>query len=287
MKMKKNFLFIAISMAIAFASISCSKVPAGNVGIKVHLLGNSKGVDSEELGPGRYWIGINEELFIFPTFTQNYVWTKSETEGSPDDESITFQTKEGMRVNADIGISYRIKQDKINFIFQKYRKGVDEITSIYLRNAVRDALNMIGSTVRVEDVYGNGKSLLIKKVEDSVREYCSDIGIIVEKIYLVGEMRLPSVVLTALNKKIEATQRAEQRENELRETEAEAKKKVAEATGEANAILARATAQAKANTILSKSITQDLVKYEAIKRWDGELPGIVGSDAVIPMVNIK
>ena len=135
-----NTLRNAVVVIMAFAALSgCSKVPAGNVGVKVYLLGGEKGVDSEVLRVGRYWIGINEDLFLFPTFTQNYVWTKDATEGSPTDESITFQTQEGLGVNADIGISYHIDTDKVSLIFQKYRKGVDEITDIYLRNMVRDA----------------------------------------------------------------------------------------------------------------------------------------------------
>ena len=47
------------------------KVPAGNVGIKVYLLGGEKGVDAEQKGPGRYWIGWNEDLYLFPTYKQN------------------------------------------------------------------------------------------------------------------------------------------------------------------------------------------------------------------------
>ena len=43
---------------------SCSRVPAGHKGIRVFLLGGDKGVDHEELGVGRYHIGINEELYI-------------------------------------------------------------------------------------------------------------------------------------------------------------------------------------------------------------------------------
>ncbi|TON81215.1 transposase, partial [Vibrio parahaemolyticus] len=57
----------------------CSKITAGHVGIKVNLLGGDKGVQAEEVGVGRYWVGVNEELYSFPTFSQNYVWTASET----------------------------------------------------------------------------------------------------------------------------------------------------------------------------------------------------------------
>lgn len=282
--MKKiSIVFILFILGIGLTA--CSKVPAGYVGVKVHLLGTAKGVDTEELGPGRYHIGINEELYLFPTFTQNYVWTKDRSEGSPDDESITFQTMEGMDVNADVGIAYHIKSDSINTIFQKYRKGVDEITDVYLRNIVRDAFNQAGCTKKVEDVYGKGKTKFIEEVEKIVHDQVSEIGIIVEKLSLVGSMRLPNAVIQALNSKIAATQKAEQRENELREAEAEAKKKVAQAEGEAKSKLLKAESEAKSNIIVSKSLTPELVEYERIKRWNGELPQVTGGS--IPMINFN
>ena len=87
------------------------------------------------LGVGRYWIGVNENLFLYPTFQQNYIWTQSEDEGSIDDESFTFQTSEGMQVGADIGVSYHLDPDKIPQIFQKYRKGIEEITSLFVKES--------------------------------------------------------------------------------------------------------------------------------------------------------
>lgn len=83
--MKKIIIF-GLMMYLA----ACSKVPAGHVGVKVYLLGSDKGVEQEELGVGRYWIGVNEELNIFLTYLQNYVWTKTVDEGSPTDESFIF-----------------------------------------------------------------------------------------------------------------------------------------------------------------------------------------------------
>ena len=43
-----------------------------------------------------------------------------------------------------------------------------------------------------------------------------------EWIYTIGDFRLPPRVVEAINAKIEATQLAQQRENEVREAEAEA-----------------------------------------------------------------
>lgn len=281
--MKLKFLTFALLAFTMF--MSCSKVPAGNVGVKFYLLGGSKGVDSEELSPGRYWIGINEELYLFPTFTQNYVWTKSRDEGSENDESITFQTKEGLTVGADVGITYRIKPDKVSNIFSKYKKGINEITDVFLRNMVRDAFVSVASTKEVESVYGTGKNVMLKEVEDLIISRVDSIGIIIEKIYLIGEMRLPKQVTDALNAKIRATQVAQQKENELREAQAEAKKKIATAEGEAQSILMVAKAQAKANKLISASLTRNLVDYKGIEKWDGKLPTVSGQNT--PFISLK
>ena len=87
--MMKKLTNLILLGALALMGTACSKVPSGHVGVKVYLLGGEKGVDSEELGVGRYYIGINEELYLFPTFKQNYVWTADEREGSESNESFT------------------------------------------------------------------------------------------------------------------------------------------------------------------------------------------------------
>lgn len=273
--MKKILGFLAILILL----VGCSRVPAGHVGVKVYLLGGEKGVDHEVLGTGRYHIGINEELYLFPTFKQNYVWTKDKSEGSPNDESITFQTLEGMTVGADVGITYLLANDQISNIFEKYRRGVEEITDTFLRNEVRNTFNMIASRYPVESVYGKGKSELLKEVNVLVKKNMLDQGIIVEQIYLIGEFRLPANVVEALNKKIQATQKAMQAEFELRETEAEAKKVVAKARGQAESKIIQAEAEAKANQAKLSTITNALIAYEkvqnekaAINKWNGQLP---------------
>lgn len=263
---------------------ACSKVPAGNVGVKVYLLGGAKGVDSEQLGPGRYWIGFNEDLFLFPTFTQNYTWALTKE----TDESISFQTVEGMSVNADIGISYRIEPDKVPLVFQKYRKGIEEITDIYLRNMVRDALVTHASDQPIETVYGKGKTELIQEVEQTVRQQVEAIGITVERIYWVGQVRLPPSVIAALNAKIEATQKAQQRENEVAQAKAEADKAVAEARGVADSTLLRAKAEAEAIRIRGDALRSnaELVQLTIAEKWDGKLPVNMYGSAAVPFINV-
>lgn len=263
-------LFIMLNTGCSFR-----QVPAGNVGVKVYLTGGHKGIDHEVVGVGWEMLGINEQLFLFPTYKQNYVWTKSPHEGRAVDESISFQTKEGLEVNADIGITYEVVPDKVAILFAKYRKGIDEITDIYLRNYVRDAINEAASKVGVEEAYGQGKTALLAAVETKVREQIEPEGIKLEKVYLIGQFRLPPQVLDALNSKITATQVAQQRQNEVAQAEAQARIEVAKANGDAQATLANAKAEAESNRLRAASLTPELVRYEAIKRWNGAQPMIV------------
>ena len=271
---------IALLGIIALGGIGCTKVPVGHVGVKVYLLGGDKGVDSEELGTGRYWIGVNEDLFLFPTYTQNYVWTADVNEGSENDESITFQTFEGMQVGADVGISYHIDPDKVTAIFEKYRKGIDEITDIYLRNMVRDAFVSVASQLRIESVYGPGKTKMLADVEDRVRIQTENLGIIIERIYFIGSLRLPPAVVEALDAKIAAIQKALLRQNEVVEAEAEANKVRAKADGDADAVRAKASAEAERIDVLGEALRRnpEIIKLNAIEKWDGRLPRVITGD---------
>jgi regulator of protease activity HflC (stomatin/prohibitin superfamily) len=259
-------------LLVGISAAACSKVPAGNVGVKVYLLGQEKGVDKEILGPGRYWIGMNEDLFLFPTFTQSYSFTEEK-------ERMVFQTKDGMTVKTGVGVSYSINPDKVSDIFQKYRKGVDEITSMVLRNMIRDAFNTEASTRSIESVYGGGKAELIAAVEKRVRDQVEPIGIRVERIFLIGELELPPQIVERINATIDAQQKTQQKLFEVDQQRAEAAKMIEDAKGEAESIRLKAEAQAQANKILSESLTDELVRYKMIEKWTGELPRVSSSGA--------
>lgn len=291
--MIKSFILGAVLFVLfIFGVRSCTTVPNGYVGVVVHMLGGSKGVDVEERGMGRYFLGINDEMYLFPTFTQTDNW-----EG--EKESITFQTREGLNVNADIGISYHIDPTKVSVVFQKYRKGIEEISQIYLRNMVRDALVKASSTQDVETVYGQGKTELLTKVEENVKKEVEPIGIIIEHIYWVGTLHLPKTVVENIDRKINATQMAMTRENEIQQTKAEAQKAIEEANGVAQSKLAVARAEAEstringeaeASAIEAKSkalnASPQLVQYEIARNWNGVLPTTTMGSGSIPMITL-
>ena len=278
--MKSLFKILAIGF-MALAITACSKVPAGYVGVKVYLLGSDKGVDTEVLTPGRHWIGWNEDLYQFPTFTQNFTW---EGKGANGGKSFTFQTVEGMVVSADVGVSYSVMPDKVSTIFQKYRLGIDEITDTYVKNMIRDAIVTEASRIRVESVYGSGKEDLIKAVEKRVRDQIEPVGLNIERIYWVGQFDLPPEVIEKINAKVNADQITSQKVAELEQTRADAQKRIAEAEGEKQAAILRAQGESEANNIVTQSINDTLIRYRQIEKWDGILPKV--TSGATPFVKI-
>lgn len=271
----KRFLLLLVSLAIC---LSCKIVEPGRVGIKVYLTGSSQG-KMEVKQPGRYGIGINTRWYQFPTYKQNYVWTRDKNEGSPNDESFNFPV-DGMVVGLDVGIEYSLVEEHVPGIFESYRKGVDELTDITIRNAVRDAINREASQYSMDRLVEAGADDLLAAAMVKVRNQFEDKGIIIHSLSLVSSPRYPETVVNSISAKIEATQKAVQAENELRTEKAEAEKKIVKAKGNAAEIIELARADAEANRLKSKSITQEIIKMEWIKKWDGKLPE-VSSDAAM------
>lgn len=277
--MSRTYKTMAISLGVLLflAWIFFFKlISPGYVGVVVDFFGEKKGVETKELHVGMHWIAPWKTVYEFPIFEQNHTWEAEE--GRFD-----FQTSEGMAISADIGITFHLRPESIPRIFQKYRRGMDEITHIFIRNFIRDAINTSASKMKIEDLYGEGKEDFFTAVEDHVRKDLKEIGIEISRIYLIGRFHFPANVIAALNSKIEAVQRAQQRENELREAEAEAKKQVAKAEGQAKCSLLQAEAESKANLILSQSVTRELIQWQAVQKWDGKLPHVTsGENMIIP-----
>ena len=73
-------------------------------------------------------------------------------------------------------------------------------------------------------------------------------------------------------------------QNELQKNTFQAQGDSIKAAGQAKAILSLAESQAKANDLLSRSITANLVQYEMAKRWDGKMPQVSGG--AVPLLQL-
>ena len=269
---------IVAFFALIWLFISMTTIPAGYVGVRVNLYAD-KGVQNEVVGTGRYFLGINERMYEFPTFNQlmNY--------GMP----FTFQTSDAMDVKARIGVEYNIEPEKAADVFATYRKGIEEITEVNLRQYISDALINHGTTMDINELTQGGKTVLLDGVTKEIREKLSPIGIRIIKLSWIDDLQYPEQVKESINVKIEATQRALLRENEVAQSKAEAQKLIEAAKGEAESVRLRAQAEADAIAIKAKALRDNpnVLQLNAIDKWDGKLPVYMTGGTVVPFVPVK
>lgn len=276
---------VAIIGLVILASATITRIDAAHVGIRVKLAGSTRGVQDIPIVTG--WVFYNpliEQIFSFPTSVQNVVWTASATEGRTVDESITFSSAEGVNINADIGLSFHIDPEKAPHLYLRFRQpNLLILADGYVRNAVREAFNVVASKMPVQDIYGAEKAKLVADVGEHLRQSLGKDGFLIDQITINGALRLPENVAQAINRAMEATQNAIQAENRVRQVKAEAEQNIAQAhglaeaarqraQGEADAVLISARADAKKNEIIRYSTSAAVLQYRAIEHWDGKLP---------------
>ena len=262
---------------LAVSLSSCMhRTEIGQASVILEKYGDNKGVQPKAVGPGNYFESWGQSYYDFPTFQVNYTFTADATEGSENNEQFTFQTKEGMECSMDLGVAMHFDFDKLPLMYSTYHKQVEEIRSIVLRNAVRDALNRISGNMPVESVYGAGKGLLIDTVYKVVKANLAPTGIIVDRISLIGSVRIPKQVKEALDEKVTMTQQAQKKENEVAMATAQANIAIATAKGKADAKKIEADGEAYYNQTVSKSLTPQIVELKRIETWDGHYPQTYG-----------
>ena len=292
--MKKLLLgLISLFMLMGCADI----VDPGYVGVRTYQRGSKAGT-SEVLGVGKHSYEWATSTVTFPTFKQNYVWTKNPAEGSKNDESIEFAI-EGMTIGVDIGIEFSVIEDKVAIVYAEYRKDLEALTDGPLRNHIRDAITQATKEYKsVEDfITGNQLTDIVANVESDTKEYFKTKGIEISRVYIIGKPHYPEKIVTSIENKVMKVQQAAAKENEVREAIAQANIDTAKAQGKADAdvitaegnakiMRLKADAEAYANRTVSSSLTSMLLEARKIERWNG-VESMYNADGSGNIISIK
>jgi regulator of protease activity HflC (stomatin/prohibitin superfamily) len=285
--------FLKVGVALAAALIVClivfnylvsiTRIGAGYVGVEVVLSGSQRGPAEIPIRTG--WVvysPLHSQIIEFPTFVQTVKWTHDTSEGRATNEEMSFNSKEGMEIYADVSLSYAIDSGRVPDFYVKYRvNDLSLFTHGILRDVVRNSLNEVASTYSVEQIYGEQKTEFLTRVQALVQKRMEPVGVGIQQFGFIGAPRVPGVIAAAITAKAQAIQDAERARNELAKTQAEAAKTVAEADGEAKAAVTRANGEAEANRIRQSSLTPQLLELRKIEnqkalieRWNGQLPTV-------------
>ena len=254
----------------------------GYVGIVIHRAGG--GVDPTPLGPGvhpriPFATGIEE----YPVFLKTLVLTRNTGEGSSQNDEINVNSVEGQPLSLDVSLSFELDPAQTPKLYSTFRTDMDLITHGYVKQTIRQALQEVIGQEPVADVIGPKKAEATNRTFALIAKRLSPYGFQVKQ-FTINELRAPTTVMDAINTKNVMQQQALTAQNELQKNTFNAQGDSIKAAGRAKAITAEAEAQARANELLARSITPNLVQYELMKKWDGKLPQVSGGGT--PLIQI-
>ena len=263
MKSKKTALTVVAAIFALILVLQCfTVIPVGCTGV-VKNLGKPSGKT------------FDNGLKLKAPFIQSVDIVDNKTQKLPVDANAV--SKDLQAVSSTIAVIYKVEPKDSVFIVSHI--GANYYVDKILSPAVQETVKAVTAKYTAEGLITERAKVgaeIAKGLEEKVKAY----GIVIQDFNIENFDFSPE-----FNKAIEAKQVAQQElirvETEQKQliVKAEAAAKAAEA--EAQAILVKAEAQAEANRLLSASITTNLVEYEKIKKWDGNLPQVTGGNAIV------
>lgn len=292
--------------------VSCSeRIPAGYNGVVYSLNG---GVTGEVLGQGLHFMSPLKHVSKYPVSTETMYLSKEANEGSKQDDSFNISTKDGKLVNVDAELSYHYNPEQLDEVYTKWRgKSPDEIENSYIKARVKSICNEITSKYGVMDVYGEKRTEINTTVYEQLGKVLEEDGIVLET-FAFTRIEPDAQTQQAIQAKVDAQQKLEQDKIEAERQAVANQRKIDEeiakqeqeniinternkrikenAEANAQAILKEAEAQAKANKLISESLTSNLLDLKQIEAWQSggaQVPTIQGGDITpfVDMTNIN
>lgn len=261
---------IAAAAALAILASSFTIVPAGHTGVILTLGKVSNSVYTEGF---HLRIPFVQRVESMSNKIQVY-----ETPASA-------VSKDLQTVSSNIAVNYKLVSDKSAEMYQTV--GTDYQT-VLITPVVQECMKSATAKYTAEQLITE-RAAVGDEVKSALDAKLNSYGIYIEKFNIVN-FDFSAEFNTAIEAKQVAEQNLLKTETEQKQAitiaEAQAKQKVIQAEANANAILAEAEAQAEANKLLEESLSDKVIAYEQISKWDGVMPKVVSGDSNGMLVNI-
>ena len=242
-------LGVAVFIGLILLIMMVERVPEG----KVSVVYSPNGGVVKTLSPGWHMVKPFEKTQQYPT---RITVVKSK---------VTVTTKDEKSVS--MPISYELKTDpsKVLGIFKELgSQNIEQIQEGYLYQRLFRASRSVVSNYTVLDIYGTGTNEASAQITEKVADESAELGFIVTNVVL-GTPELDQETENAINERVKAAQELELKKQQLENEIVEKEKKKVIAEGEAQKQIIAAEAEKKANELLSKSLTPEILKMEEIK----------------------
>lgn len=237
----------AVLILLGLSSSCFIQIEPGQVGVQT-LFGK---VQSGLLTEGLNFVNPLVEINRFDVRTQNYTMSAVHDEGAKTgDDAIRVLTADGLEVEIDLSVLYRIIPEKAPEILRTLGHDItDKIVRPVSRTKIRDNAVYYDAVA----LYSSRREEFQQKIYQSIEKEFSARGIVLESI-LIRNVTLPQSVRTTIESKINAEQESQKMKFVLEKEKQEADRKRVGAQGIADY-----------QRIITSSLTDKLLQYEQIK----------------------
>ncbi len=213
--------------------------------IKFNFFGET-GVEDRIYAQGGtyFFLPFINDWHVFDTKLQNLEMTYSSMRGDrKNQDDLVFKTTDGNDISLDVIIAYRIDAVKAPYILQYVAKDDKSLRDTIVRTVARSKPRDIFGELKTEAFYvAESREAQSDKVKNQLQEILGPMGIVVEKV-LTNDYRFNAEYTKAIEDKKVADQQVEKNKSAQHAALEEYKRKLEEAKGEVNKMVADADGQ--------------------------------------------
>ncbi len=237
-------------MFMVLATAGCVPHTTGEteVGVRTRKLAfwGPKGVEDRIYAQGAtyFFLPFINDWHVFDTKLQNLEMTFSSVRGDRrNQDDLVFKTTDGNDISLDVIIAYRIDAAKAPYILQYVAKDDRALRETIVRTVARSKPRDIFGELKTEAFYvAEARETQSEKVKTVLQDILGPMGIIVEKV-LTNDYRFNAEYTKAIEDKKVADQQVEKNKSAQHAALEEYKRKLEEAKGEVNKMVADADGQ--------------------------------------------
>ena len=297
----KHFYIWFVFMLAMFTAAGCVPHTTGEteVGVRTRKIAfiGQKGVEDRVYAPGAtyFFLPFINDWNVFDTKLQNLEMTYSHVRGdrkSRDD--LLLKTIDGNDISLDVIIAYRIDANKAHHILQYVARDDKILRDKIVRTVARSKPRDIFGELKTEAFYvADAREAQSGKAREALQKILGPMGIIVEKV-LTNDYRFNPEYQKAIEDKKVADQQVEKNKSAQHAAREEYKRKLEEARGEVNKMVANADGQylkdkieadvyQEQQQLLAKAIqAEGIAEANGIQEMNNALAGS-GGEAIVKL----
>lgn len=298
--MKKGFIGAILLAVIIFGGlITClfctERIPAGYVGVVYNMNG---GVDGEVLTQGWHLVSPTKKVTTYSIGIEQSYLTSDKKGDSKDDESFSIPTSDGKTVRVNLEFSYRFDESRVASTFVTFKgKSGEVIKDTFIKPKIIAWTQEVSANYPVTDIFGDKRTIINSELDSYLKMKFEPYGIIIDTVNFT-DISVDDETAAAIQKKVTAQQELElanieaetakinaQKDKEVAQIAAE--KAIIEANANAEVIRIAAQAEAEANRQVAASLTPNLIEKIKYERWNGVLPKVSGSNALVSIDGVE